>query len=273
MFYMSVYEHFQVFPCFSRASRSLTILHPKSKLSYSPINQHTMAVIKASAVKKPGLKYGIAFSRKTPESPLTIRTVRDESPFASKGLVQGMVVTKVNGEDMTWLGPREAAKVLQKAKLGTTMTVEAATSYVAEARKGRKKTKCGVWLKNSTKAPGVFVSRVNEEGLFADSKIESGMKVVQVNGKPCFDDLDFHQAINMLKKSSGFVEIVAIDTIYRGKMTTPSSPQKRKSRFSGRPRLVATSSDEDSVDKDKPLLEKLFPMLVDLQTSNKGYNS
>jgi S1-C subfamily serine protease len=260
---MSEYEHFQVFNCFSRAFSFPHCFASKIQSFIQP-NQPklTMAIIKASAVKKPGLKYGIAFSRTTPESPLTVRTIRDESPFASKGLVQGMIVTKVNGEDMTWLGPREAAKVLQKAKVGTTMTVEAATSYVAEAKKGRKKTKCGVWLKNSTEAPGVFISRINEGGLFANTKIESGMKVVQVNGKPCYDDLDFHQAITMLKKSSGFVKIVAIDTIYRGKMTTPSSPRKRKSRFSGRPWLVPASSDEDSV--DKPLLEKLFPMFVDL---------
>lgn len=224
-----------------------------------------MAIIKAAAVKKTGLKYGIAFSRKTPDSPLTVRTIRPESPFAGKGLVQGMVVTKVNGEDMTWLGPRDAAKVLQKAKIGTTMTVEGATSYVAEAKKGRKKTKCGVWLKNSTKAPGVFISRINEDSIFADFKLECGMKVLQINGKPIFDECDFHDAINKLKKSSGFVEIVALDTKYRGKMSEPEpTPTRKGGKYSNRPRLVEASSDEDSVDRDKPLLEKLFPMLVDL---------
>ncbi|KAL3939996.1 MAG: hypothetical protein SGBAC_005370 [Bacillariaceae sp.] len=211
-----------------------------------------MVVIKASATKQAGAKYGIAFSRKTSESPLTIRTVRDESPFAGKGLEPGMIVTKVNGEPMTWLGPRDAAKVLQKAEVGANMKVEAASVFTVAAKKPKRKTKCGVWLKNSTKIPGLFISQINGDSIFAGSDLETGMKVIYLNGKPCHDDMDFHEALEVLKKASGKLEIVAIDTPYKGKMNS-----------SGIPGLSPLSDSEEEGER-LPLLERLFPTLVDL---------
>eukprot|EP00980_Cylindrotheca_fusiformis_P009050 scaffold1949_cov119-Cylindrotheca_fusiformis.AAC.4 len=220
-----------------------------------------MVVIKASAVKKTGMKYGIAFSRKTPESPLTVRTIRPESPFAGTGLEPEMVVTKVNGESMTWLGPRDAAKVLQKAKVGSTLTVEAATTIVAQAKKGWKKNKCGVWLKNSTRVPGVFISKINDDSIFAGSNLVCGMQVIQVNGKPCHDDCDFHDAINKLKKASGSVEIVAIDTEFNGRMMSPDAAKEKNKTFD-RLRLTESSSEESAM--KKPWLDQLFPTLASL---------
>mmetsp|Transcript_39989 Transcript_39989/g.96490 ORF Transcript_39989/g.96490 Transcript_39989/m.96490 type:complete len:213 (+) Transcript_39989:135-773(+) len=212
-----------------------------------------MVVVKAAATKQAGAKYGIAFSRKTPESPLLIRTVREESPFARKGLEPGMIVTKVNDEVMTWLGPRDAAKVLQKAQVGATMKVEAATVFSVTAKKAKRKTKCGVWLKNSTKVPGLFISQINGDSIFAGSLLETGMKVVQLNGKSCHDDMNFHEALEILKKASGQVEIVAIDTPYKGKMST-----------AGIPGLSPLSDSEEEEGERKPLLDRLFPTLVNL---------
>ncbi|CAJ1935167.1 unnamed protein product [Cylindrotheca closterium] len=213
-----------------------------------------MVVVKAAATKQAGAKYGIAFSRKTPDSPLMIRTIRDESPFAGKGLEPGMIVTKVNGEEMTWLGPRDAAKVLQKAQVGATMQVEAATLFKAAGKKPKRKTKCGIWLKNSTKVPGLFISQINGDSIFAGSSLETGMKVIQLNGTSCHDDMKFHEALELLKKASGQVEIVAADTPYKGKM---------KGASGGIPGLSPLSDSEDELDR-KPLLDRLFPMLVDL---------
>jgi S1-C subfamily serine protease len=228
-----------------------------------------MTLTTASAPKSAGAKYGIAFSRKTPDAPLSIRTIREDSPFANKGLVPGMVVTKINGVAMTWLGPREAAKILQKAKIGTTMTVEAATAFVATGLKKKKKLKCGVWLKNSTTEPGVYISRINDDSIFKNSELEMGMKVVQINNKPCLDDFDFRRAIEMLKACQGDVEIVAIDSAHRYRR----KDIKKSVRSIEIPGLEMVSSEEGSVGDpytsrrargQKSILDYIFPTLVDL---------
>lgn len=229
-----------------------------------------MTIISASALKTAGAKYGIAFSRKNPGAPLTVRTIREDSPFANKGLMPGMIVTQINGEKMTWLGPREAAKILQKAKVGTTMTVEASTAVIAVGHKKKKKVKCGIWLKNSTKTPGVYVSRINDDSIFKKTNLKMGMKVIQINKKPCYDDFNYEEAIDLLKACDGTVEIVAIDTDFRynakigkdGRRVIPGLLRASSGDESEEDILLGLKSPEAR--NQKPVLEYLFPMLVNL---------
>lgn len=218
-----------------------------------------MVVVTASAIKQSRAKYGIAFSRKTHASPLMIGTIREESPFARKHLEPGMVVTKVNDKEVLWLGPLDAAKILQKSEDGSKMKVEAATLFSAKVKKKNKKTKCGIWLKNSTKVPGVFVSHINKNGLFAGSALKTGMKLVQINDIPIYDDTGFHECLEMIKKLSGAVEIKAIDTIDR-EMTNSTGVIWRIAGF------ACESSGEDCGEDfgSRPFLDRLFPSLVNL---------
>lgn len=240
-----------------------------------------MNVPVASAIKVEGAKYGITFSRKSSNSPLTVREIRSESPFRDQGLAMGMVVIRINGQDMTWASPKDAAKSLQRCQVGTMMSVEAAEVIVATAKKESKNKKCGIWLTNSSSAAGVFISRINNDGLFAQSGLKPGMRVIKINETNTMES--FHDAAGVLKASEGEVKVIAIHSL--APITTKDGTQPpsilKKVSFSFnkeiRPELEETSSEEGSLEEKLEqakalqkktqrqfLLESMFPWLVNL---------
>lgn len=227
-----------------------------------------MTVTVATGKKVEGAKYGITFSRKTPTSPLTVREVRDESPFNKQGLRSGMAVTRINGEDMTWLGPKDAARALQKAKTGSLMSVEAADSVSVSIRKASKNVKMGIWLRNSSSSAGVFISRINKDSIFASTKLKPGMRVIKINDTTSFDL--FQDAIDTLKAAEGIVKIIAIDSDAPITKKTSSKPSiLKETKYSRKPDLEETSSSDDasSVEEEEEEGSRTVPLLDSFMSS------
>lgn len=167
-----------------------------------------MTIITATATKESeSSKLGVAFTRAGIESPLVVKLVREDSLFAGSDLKAGMIVGSVQGEPMTWKTPKEAADLLRAAPAGpVTVTSEA---FVAEITKSEDPAvKLGISLKNSTKSPGIFISKITEEGAFAGSELKAGQKVLLINGEPCPPSVK--DAITLVKAAKGSLKIITI---------------------------------------------------------------
>eukprot|EP00980_Cylindrotheca_fusiformis_P009054 scaffold1949_cov119-Cylindrotheca_fusiformis.AAC.8 len=152
-------------------------------------------------------KYGISFCRKTAESPVMIKEVRKEGIFAQQGLVPGMVVKSVNGEKVQWKRPTDAATILAQTGVGTEVSV-AVECFTGSVHRNHKSQKWGLTLKNSTKKSGIFISCIEEDGLFASTELKAGMKVIRINGRKC--PRKVQDVISMVARTGDDLEIVAV---------------------------------------------------------------
>jgi sulfur carrier protein ThiS len=118
-----------------------------------------------------------------------------------------MVVTAVNGRQVRWETPTEAAQLLKNAKIGADITV---TVEVFTARLQRK-SKSDPWGLSIKKARGQSCGVViwKLEGKFSSTILERGMRIIQINGKSC--PKQAKDAYDLLKKSKYDLEIVAVD--------------------------------------------------------------
>lgn len=168
-----------------------------------------MTILQATGTKvSQDAKLGISFTRTSPASPLTIKSIKDDSVFANSDLRAGMIVHAVMGQSMTWETPKEAADLLRLADAGS-VTLEA-IAYVAEIVKSDKAAKLGISLKNSTTKPGIFIAAISETGAFAGSELATDQKVIYINDIPCPSNVK--EAIALVKQAEGTLKIVTIPT-------------------------------------------------------------
>jgi S1-C subfamily serine protease len=195
-----------------------------------------------AGVREEETKFGISFCRKTKDSPVILKEVRKEGIFANQGLFPGMVVLEINGQPAQWLRPTEAATILAQSKVGenVSITVEAFTGKVHRAAKSEK---WGLTLKNSTKISGIFISGIEEDGLFASTELKSGMKVIRINGKRC--PREARDVISVVSKTGDDLEIIGV-------FANPKTEEQRTEELREKePELVGTSSEEDDAEPSK----------------------
>mmetsp|Transcript_30030 Transcript_30030/g.72104 ORF Transcript_30030/g.72104 Transcript_30030/m.72104 type:complete len:209 (-) Transcript_30030:135-761(-) len=193
-------------------------------------------------------KYGISFCRKTTDSPVIIKEVRKEGIFAKHGLVPGMVVKAVNGVEVQWKRPTEAATLLAQTDVGqeVSLTVE---SFTGTVHRSNKYQKWGLTLKNSTKMSGIYISGIEDDGLFATTELAAGMKVIRINGKRC--PREAKDVINMVAQTGDDLELVAIHAL-------PQSPEDKENSSSqpAAPRSTKTV-ESAAVNREHPALALL----------------
>ena len=193
-------------------------------------------------------KYGISFCRKTTDSPIIIKEVRKDGIFASHGLVPGMVVKAVNGVDVQWKRPTEAATLLAQSEVGqeVSLTVE---SFTGTVHRSNKYQKWGLTLKNSTKMSGIYISGIEDDGLFAATELEPGMKVIRINGKRC--PREARDVIQMVAQTGDDLELIAVHA-------NPRSPEDKEntSAQQAAPRNTKTV-ESDAVNRQHPAIALL----------------
>ena len=169
-----------------------------------------MTIISATAVKESAeSKVGIAFSRANYESPLTVKLVREGGLFDGSDLRQGMTIISINGQEMTWKTPKEAATVLRNTEGGEELSIEARV-MIGTIHKAEKTETLGLSLKNSTKMPGIFVSKIAETSKFQGSELAVGQRVLYINDQECPNDTK--AAITLVKEAEGELTIIATET-------------------------------------------------------------
>jgi hypothetical protein len=128
--------------------------------------------------------------------------------FDKTDLRAGMIVDTIQGVDMTWKTPKDAADELRGADAGEVSII--AKCMVGEIDKDSKDAKLGISLKNSTTCDGIFISKISEEGAFAGSELAPGQKVLYINGVEC--PKSTKEAIMLVKEAEGKLTIVCIKT-------------------------------------------------------------
>mmetsp|Transcript_23622 Transcript_23622/g.57924 ORF Transcript_23622/g.57924 Transcript_23622/m.57924 type:complete len:284 (-) Transcript_23622:306-1157(-) len=146
---------------------------------------------------------GVGFSRKSESSPLILARVDKGGLFGNSPLIPGLAVQKINGRDMAWVHPKDAAKEILESPRSISITAE---GFVGNVWKPRK-TPTGVVLKD-TEDGSVFISQIRSDSIFLESDIKAGMEIISINGVPC--PKPAWRATHTLQRSTGKVKVVAI---------------------------------------------------------------
>jgi hypothetical protein len=201
----------------SRAPSSQTVIPRTLRATMSPYKQKEIREIAVAAVEalaykeSKATKYGLLFHRKDSNSPLTIKEIRTTGIFHSSNLESGMHVLEINGVESIWLSPVEGGRLLRHADVGTQLSIKAARPRTIKATKGPKESKDSKWgfaVKNSTTQRGLFIESIAENSPFADTDLRIGNKIIQINGRPCPQQV--REAAKMLKASAAKMEITAV---------------------------------------------------------------
>ena len=220
-----------------------------------------MTLITATATKpSKDSKVGIAFSRQAENHPLTVKLIREEGLFFESELKAGFVVDSINGIPMTYKTPKDAADELRKSDGEVTIVAKIFTSTI---EKSGKEDKVGISLKNSTTKPGMWISKINDDGKFAGSELAAGQKVVSINGVPCPSKTK--EAIALVKDAESTVTVVAIDASVQepsepaeepaAPVVTPE-PEPVEEKKEDSPEETPSEDEEKPKDREAPATEE-----------------
>lgn len=168
-----------------------------------------MTIVKAT-VYKPSKrsKLGLRLRRNDANSPLTISSIPNDGLFQETPLIAGLVVLKINDQDVTWMSPQKACDVLRSIKKGKVSVT--AEGFVARIARSRADESLGIVLEKRKKSnDDIFISRIREDSKFFDTDIKPGMKLVSINGSPC--PVSAIEAIRILRNTIGAVKVVAVN--------------------------------------------------------------
>ena len=124
---------------------------------------------------------GIGFSRKDENSPLFIAEIDEYSIFKMTPLRVGLIVLKINGQDMIWSHPQEAVNLIRMAKAGRelSITVEGFVVNLTTSHLRDDSFNTGISLKNVNN--DIVISRINDDSIFANTDLKRGMKILSIN--------------------------------------------------------------------------------------------
>lgn len=159
---------------------------------------------------------GITFSRRSSSVDaqhrgcnLQIDYIHPDSSFSRSPLVPGLVVHKINNHKMIRQSPQDAQRELVNEYYPTTQIQ--VYGYTGKAHKPEKSTRLGLVLKDCSTAEGVFISAIKCDSIFWGAGLKAGLEVVSINKRPCPKDI--LKAIKRLQKTTGMLEIVAVETM------------------------------------------------------------
>jgi len=187
-------------------------------------------------------KLGLKFAHQDESSPLTISKISEGGLFDETPLVQGLVVLKINDEDVTWMSPKKADSILRKTKKGRiTVTAE---GFVGKIVRQSRDEKIGIVLhKPRDSSDDIFIWQIKEHSKFAGTDLKAGMRIITINGYQCPSSPK--EAIRLMQRTIGKLKIVAIE-VNRQKPQQTSSMQIRVEVNSLKP--AGSSQDETSQD-------------------------
>jgi len=235
-----------------------------------------MTILSITAIKpSQESKLGIAFTRSSLQAPLTIKSVKEDSVFANTALVVGMRVHQVLGQEMMWKTPKDAAEALRTAPQGqVTLTVDVA---VGEIVKSSPDQKLGLALKNSTTQSGIFISKIDDDGVFAGTELKEGMKVLSINGVSCLTDTNVKQAIALVKDAPTTLTIVAHATTVvpppavvqertqqskQEQQAEEEEEEKKEQEGAGAAAEGLVVDDDDHPSDEKGIIDKIFATCI-----------
>ena len=152
-------------------------------------------------------KMGIAFAQVKESNVMTIKYIREGGLFASTDLSAGLEVVTINGEKVSGLSVKEAADLLRNSPAGSDVSV-VAKGILGQVEKESKDTKCGISLLRDAETNNMMVKSLAEDGLFSQTNIKVGQKIVSINGQEC--PKSTKDAIKLIREAEGTVSVVTV---------------------------------------------------------------
>jgi hypothetical protein len=165
-----------------------------------------MTLRRVTVLRKKDTKFGIIFCRKTMHSPLTIQSMLKDGVFYGQGFAPGMVVTEINAKRVQWETPVEAAMMLQNTPVGGFVSI-VVEIFCAVAKRHSKYAPWGLYLKRPRESSGVIIGKVT--GLFENTELREGMKIIEINGEPC--PRRARDAFQLLAETKHELQITAVN--------------------------------------------------------------
>lgn len=135
---------------------------------------------------------GIYFTKTDPDSPLRIKEIVDNGPFADSSLSPGMVVVSINETYMAWSSPEDAIEeILCSDENKVYLTAEESSkkvyrrSYTMNVRSNLTDwgSNAGIVFGRKDQDSPLYIKEVRKDGPFPSSTLLPGMLVLAVNGR------------------------------------------------------------------------------------------
>lgn len=152
----------------------------------------------------PDCKLGIGVIDR--EGQIYITSIADDGLFGGTDLKEGYRVVSVNKQSCKGLSSMEAVALFKGAETDLVVMAEDPGYLKAVVHKSSPSQKCGIQVKNM--GGSVYITNINPNGLFADTDIKTGMKVVRVNKKEA-SQLSTADALKLFKTAKSEVTVVA----------------------------------------------------------------
>ena len=141
-----------------------------------------MTIVAVAGIPSLSLRPGISFACASKSSSLlTISAVAKDGVFGRSPLVPGMVVLTINGQEATWVDPKDAQSLVKSGD-SISITVEA---FIAKIVRKKRTEKLGIVLKEPKGEKGLLIEEIAQESPFANTDLKPGMKIVNINGTRC----------------------------------------------------------------------------------------
>ena len=216
-----------------------------------------------SVQKKTDRKVGISLRKDDKLESILIHSIADDGLLAGSGLEEGQKIIAINGKSCPST-PAEAAAVIKEtmgtlsivavdlketsssvqdpvAEVGsdinflnsnqvTLYSTKSAAGVEATVFKQRKESVVGIKLRQLWEG-NVVIAEVAKDGLFGESNIRAGQKVVSINGIPCPASVE--QAIKLVRDTEGELRIEAVDNLNQAEPVELSEKWKSKKGVAG----------------------------------------
>jgi len=167
--------------------------------------QQTPGYVSASVMKPSrDCKLGIGVIER--EGQIYITSIAPDGLFGGSDLVEGYRVVTVNRQPLAGLSSMDAVARFKGAPSALTVLAEDPGYITVTVTKDTPGAKCGINVKNVDGT--ILVTNINPTGLFADTELKAGMKIVRVNKKEAAG-LATTDAMKLFKQAKGEVTVTA----------------------------------------------------------------
>ena len=170
----------------------------------------------------PDCKLGIGVIER--DGQIYITSIAEDGLFGGTDLQEGYRVVSVNKKACKGLSSMEAVALFKSAEEDLVVMAEDPGYVKAVVQKTSPTQKCGIQVKNM--GGSVYITNINPNGLFADTELKTGMKVVRVNKKEA-STLSTADALKLFKTAKSEVTVVAEYVGFVGVTVYKDSPDSK----------------------------------------------
>jgi C-terminal processing protease CtpA/Prc len=170
----------------------------------------------------PTAKLGIGVN--TVNGVMIFSGVSEDGLFANTALKAGMRVVSINNQLVTGLSKTEAIALFKEAEGEIFVLAEDIGLKTITVTKTSPEAKVGIGLKDMFKS--VVISTVSPDGLFANSGLKVGHKVISVNKVNCAG-MDKRAVISLFKEAESAITIMVEDIGLIGATVNKTTPETK----------------------------------------------